>query len=192
MVRSLIAAIGIFRMLQGPQRAAARDWRNRRKVIGWGRRTDGPFQCPCVPGIVTGSGSLEIGNDEVCNKHENRDCLNKRADRNDEVQGVPTAPGLVGVDSTGHAQYAGDMHDVERQVEANQEQPEMPFAQTLAQHSASYFGIPVVERGEDCEQDSAYNHVMKVRHYKIGQAKLPIERRGGLQDACQTRNEELE
>jgi hypothetical protein len=29
------------------------------------------------------------------------------------------------------------MHHLERQVKADQEQPEMPFAQTLAQQSAS-------------------------------------------------------
>src|SRR5271154_331492 len=65
-VRSLIAAIGIFRMLQVPQGAAALDCRNDRKVVRGRRRTDAPFQRPCVPGIVTGSGSLEIGNYEVC------------------------------------------------------------------------------------------------------------------------------
>src|SRR6202035_642878 len=93
---SLIAAIGVFRMLQVPQGAAARDRRNGCKVIRRGRRTDGPFQCPRVPRVVTGSLSLEIGNYEVCQEHENRECLNERADSNDEVQSVPTAAGLVG------------------------------------------------------------------------------------------------
>src|ERR1700733_15653562 len=91
---SLIVAIRIVRMLRVPERAAARHRRKRRKVIGWRRRRCGPFQCPCVPGIVTGSGALEIRNDEVRNEHENCECLDKRADRNYEVQSVPTTPRL--------------------------------------------------------------------------------------------------
>ena len=125
-------------------------------------------------------------------KHENRERLNERTDSNDEVQGVPTAAWLVGVDPTGHPENPGNVHDVERQVKADQEKPEMPFAQTLAQHSASHFGIPVIERGEEREQNSPYDHIVKVRHDKIGQAKLPIERRGGHHDSGQTGNEELE
>src|ERR1700722_20921994 len=103
---SLIAAIGIYRMLQVPQRASARDRRNGRKVIRRWRRTDGPFQRPRVPGIVTGSGSLEIRDDETCNEQENCDCLDERPDRNDKVQGIPTPPGLVGVDSPRHPENA--------------------------------------------------------------------------------------
>src|ERR1700691_4121681 len=98
---SLIAAIGVFRMLQVPQGASARNRRNGRKVIRSRRRTDGPFQCPRVPRIVTGSGSLEIRNYEVCQKNNNRKCLNERADGYDEVQSIPTAPWLVGVDLDG-------------------------------------------------------------------------------------------
>src|ERR1700735_3507757 len=88
MVGSLIAAIGILPMLQVPQGTAALDCRNRRKVIGRGRRAGRPFQRPCIPGIVTGSSSLEIRNDEVCNENENRECLDKRADRNDEAKSI--------------------------------------------------------------------------------------------------------
>src|SRR6202046_312156 len=131
MVGSLIAAMGILRSLQVPQGTAAPDCRNRRKVRVSGRRAGRPFQRPCIPGIVTGDGSLEIRNDEVCNENENRDCLDKRADRYDEVQTIPTPARLVGVDSTGHPEQSGNVHYVERHVEANQKKPEMPFAQTL-------------------------------------------------------------
>src|SRR5580704_11078682 len=110
---SLIAAIGIFRMLQVPQGAAARDGRNGRKVIRRGRRTGGPFQCPRVPRVVTGPVSLEIGNYEVCYKHENRDRLNERADADKQVQSVPAAARLVGVDTAQHTQQTGNVHEVE-------------------------------------------------------------------------------
>src|SRR5580698_609983 len=144
MIRSLITAIGIFRMLQVPQGATARDYRNRRKVIGWGRGRYRPFERPCVPGIVTSSDSLEIRKDEVCHEHKNREGLDKRADRNDEVQSIPTPPWLIGVDPAGHAKQSGNVHDVERQVKADEEEPEVPFAEALTQHSASHFRIPVI------------------------------------------------
>src|SRR5580698_795021 len=150
-LRSLVAAIGIFRMLQGPQRAAARNRRYGRKVIRRRRRTDGPFQCPRVPRVVTGPGSPEIRNYEVRQKHKNCECLDKCTDRDDEVQSVPTTARLVGVDPTGHAQNAGNVHDVERQVKTDEEKPEMPFAEPLAQHPASHFWIPVIKRAEERE-----------------------------------------
>src|SRR5258706_11318932 len=121
-----------------------------------------------------------------------RQRLKKRADSNDEVQGIPTAAGLIGVDPPWHPQNSGNVHHVERQVKANQEQPKMPFAEAFTQHSASHFGVPVIKRCEECEQNSAHNHVVKVRHDKIGEAKLPIERRGGHHDASQACNKELE
>src|SRR5580692_4029201 len=189
---SLITAIWIFRMLQVPQGAAACHCRNRRKVIGRGRRRCGPFQRPCVPRVVTGPGSLEIRNDEVGNEQENCEGLNERADCDEQVQGIPTTAGLIRVDSPWHPQNARNVHHVERQVKANKEKPEMPIAQTLAQHSTSHLGIPVIERREEREQNSAYDYIMKVRHYKIRQAKLPIEGRGGHHDASQTGDEKLE
>src|ERR1700731_3711739 len=189
---SLIATIGIFRMLLVPERAAARDCRNRRKVIWSGRRTDGPFQRPRVPGIVTGFIALEIRNDEVGSEDQNRKRLNKRADGNDEVQRIPAAAGLVRVDPPWHSQNAWNMHHVERQMKANQKQPEMPFAKTFAQHSAGHFWVPVIKRGKEREQNSAHNHIMKVRHDKIRQAKLPIEWRGSHHDAGQPGDEKLE
>ena len=37
------------------------------------------------------------------------------------------------------------MHEVEGQVEADDEEPEVPLPQRLAHHPAVTFGIPVVE-----------------------------------------------
>ena len=41
----------------------------------------------------------------------------------------PATVGLVGVDPTRHAKQAGDVHGAEGQVEAEEEQPELPLAQ---------------------------------------------------------------
>jgi hypothetical protein len=57
----------------------------------------------------------------------------------------------------------------------DQEKPEMPFAESLAQHSACHLRIPVIERAEESEQNSANDYVMKVRHDEIRKAELPIE-----------------
>ena len=69
------------------------------------------------------------------------------------------------------------MHHVEGQVKADQEKPEMPFAETFAQHSSGDFRVPVIEGGKERKQNSADDHVVKVRDHEVREAKLPIERR---------------
>src|SRR5437867_12044837 len=101
---SLVAAVWVFRMLSIPQRPPARDCRDRGKVVCGRRGAYGPFESPCVPGIIPCKISLPKRNDEVRHKHHNGDALDKCADRDDEVQGVPTAAGLVGADAARHAE----------------------------------------------------------------------------------------
>ncbi len=129
---------------------------------------------------------------EVRHKQQNGDRLNERADADEQVQSIPTAARLVGVDSARHAQEAGNVHEVECQMEADQEQPEMPFAEGFIQHSSSHFWVPVIERGEDGKHNPAYHRVMKMRDYEIRQAKLPIEGGTRQHDAGQAGNQELE
>src|SRR5262245_2916857 len=80
---SVVAAVRVFRMLQIPQRPAAGDCRDRSKVVcrRWGAY--GPFESPCVPGIIPCKSSLPIRNDEVRYKHQDGDALNECADRDD-------------------------------------------------------------------------------------------------------------
>ena len=44
-----------------------------------------------------------------------------------------------------------DVHGRKRQVEADQEQPEVPAAERFAQHEPAHLGEPVVDRREDRE-----------------------------------------
>src|SRR5262250_1165297 len=90
LIGSLVAAVRVFRMLQIPQRPAAGDCRDGRKVVcrRWGAY--GPFESPCVPGIIPCNVSLPIRNDEVRYKHQDGDALNECADRDGQVQRVPT------------------------------------------------------------------------------------------------------
>ena len=52
--------------------------------------------------------------------------LKDDADRHNEIPDIPAAAGLIGVDSSRHAQQPGDVHEIECQVKADQEQPEVP------------------------------------------------------------------
>src|SRR5215475_11088938 len=68
----------------------------------------------------------------------------------------------------------------------------MEFAQAFAQHSSCDFRVPVIERAEQSEQNSANNYVMKMRDDEIRAAELPVERCSGQHDACKPGNQELE
>src|ERR1700756_1787695 len=183
---SLIAAIGIFRMLQIPQRSTARNRGNGHKVVRRRRRTDGPFQRPCIPRIIARLHSFEIRNDQVCYKYKDRNRLNKCTDRDQQIQGVPTTAGLIRIDSSWHPQNARNVHHVERQVESDQEEPEMPFAEAFTQHSAGHFGVPVIESGKQRKQNSPYDYVVKVSDNEVRETKLPIDRRAGLDNTGET------
>src|SRR5262249_59408046 len=93
---------------------------------------------------------------------EHRQRLERDAERDDEVQDVPTAIRGVRVDPPRHAEKSRDVHRDEGQVEADDEQPEVPASETLAQHPAGYLGEPVVERREDREHQSAEQHELEL------------------------------
>src|SRR6266581_8049115 len=105
---SLVAAVRVFRMLEIPQRPPAGDSRDGSKVVRRRRGAYGPFESPCVPGIIPRPLSLPIRNDEVRYKHQNGDALNECADRDDQVHRVPAASRLVGIDATWHSQESGN------------------------------------------------------------------------------------
>src|SRR5882724_1998664 len=162
-------------MLQIPQRAAAGDGRNGSKVVCRWRRTHGPLESPRIPGVVPCFRSLEVRNNKVRHKHESGNSLNECPDTHEKVHRVPTPAGLVGVDSPRHSEHAGNMHHVKRQVKADQEKPEMQLAEAFVEYSSGDFWIPVINCAEEGEQDSAYDHIVKVRDDKIRAAQLPIE-----------------
>src|SRR5262249_19251483 len=59
---SLVATVRIFRMLQIPQRPATSDYRYGCKVVcGWWGAY-GPFESPCVPGIIPCESPFPIRN----------------------------------------------------------------------------------------------------------------------------------
>src|SRR5690348_16999648 len=100
-------------MLQIPERAAtAYDWRGL-EVVFRRRRTRGPFKCPCVPGIVSRQFTLLQGAQQVDYKTKNACSLNQPSERSNQVESLPPAPRVVGIDSPWHAQQAREVHRVE-------------------------------------------------------------------------------
>src|ERR1700733_4498606 len=77
-------------------------------------------------------------------------------------------------------------------MKANKKQPEVQFSERFVVHLSGHFRKPVIERGENSEEDSADYHVVKVSHNVIGVPELPIERRHSERYSSQSRNKKLE
>ena len=66
---------------------------------------------------------------------------------------------------------------IESQMEADDQQPEVPFSKRFAEHPARCLREPVIDAAEKREQQSTDQRVMEVRHYEIRIGQLPVERR---------------
>ena len=82
----------------------------------------------------------------------------------------------IGVDAARHAVEPEDVHREERHVEADEEQPEIPLAEPLAQHAAGDLREPVVERAEQREHRAADQHVVEMRDDEERVVHLQVER----------------
>src|SRR5580698_8443354 len=76
-----ILPIGIFGMLDVPERTPASDDRNLCKVVFHGRRARGPLESPGIPGIVTGSLALEKRPKKISDEDGCSENLKENADR---------------------------------------------------------------------------------------------------------------
>src|SRR5260370_4298358 len=178
-------------MLEVPKRPPALYFRDDRKVVcGWWRRSR-PFQGPRVPWIMARRPPPKVGPDQVEEEAQQRRTLEQSSDGDDHVPGSPPSFRLVGVDAPRHSQYSRTMHEIEGEVEPDQEQPKMPFAQGLVEHAPGYFRIPVVQSGEESEKDAAHDHAAELRHHHIRTAELPVERRGAEHNSRQAGDEKL-
>src|SRR5208337_4537687 len=178
-------------MLQIPQWTAAIDRWDRSEVIGGRRRTHRPFESPSVPGVIPCLRPLEIGESEVRNKYQYGDALNQCADGDQQVQRIPAAAGLEGINTSRHAEYAGNVHEIKGEVKPDDEQPEMNFSERFVQHPSRNFWVPIIKCCEQGEENSAYDHVVKMRDHKVGIAELPVERCDSQHDAGKAGNQKL-
>jgi hypothetical protein len=92
----------------------------------------------------------------------------------------PQAPTVetvgVGPHAAGHAEQTGDVHREERDVEEHEHEPEVPAAEPLVEQAARDLREPVIEGGEEREENAADEHVMEVRDDEVRVVRLPVER----------------
>ncbi len=101
--------------------------------------------------------------------------MKERSERTDEVKSFPATPGVVRVNAPGHTEQARQVHRVEGHVEADGEKPEMPESQLAVEQPTGGLRIPVVKACEDSEEESADQHIVKVRDYEVRIRELPVE-----------------
>ena len=78
----------------------------------------------------------------------------------------------------------------EGDVEADEQQPELPFAETLAQPAPEHLGPPVEEAGEDREDHAAEQGVVEVRDDEVAVVHLPVDRKRREVDPRQPADDE--
>src|SRR6202045_2766995 len=188
----LVLPVRIVRVLKVPERAAALHSWDAVEVVRGRWRIGGPFESPRIPRIVAGGFTAEIRPDKVSQKDQDPRSLEKNSDGHDQVPRIPTAARFVGVDSSRHAQQAGDMHEVKGQVETDDKKPEMQLAKRLAVHLARHLWEPVVKGPKKTEKNSTDDDIVKMRNHEIGIAKVPVEGGRTLHDPRKTGDQELE
>ena len=76
-------------------------------------------------------------------------------------------------------------------MEADDEEPEVDFAELFVVETAAHFGKPIVEGSEDGEENGTDDDVVEVSDNKIRGTELPIEWGSREHDAGEAGDEEL-
>src|SRR5215471_17829072 len=121
---SFVSPVRVFRMLDVPQRTPASHIGQFGEIVFGRRRSNAPFKRPRIPRIIAGLLPAKIGPDQVIDKDERGDGLNDSANARNHVPQIPASSGLVRVDAPRHPQKPWNVHEIESQMEANQEKPE--------------------------------------------------------------------
>ena len=90
------------------------------------------------------------------------------------------------------ALQAEDVHRAERQVHADDHQPEVPLAERLVEQLAEHLRPPVVEAGEDAEDRATEQHVVEVGDDVVRVGLLGVARRHRVGDAGEAADGELD
>ena len=178
-------------MLEVPKRTAAANDGNAREIVFGRWRGCGPLERPGIPGIIAGEFAFEHGVEEVANENENGHRLEEDANGDDEIPDVPASAGFVGVDAAGHAKNAGDVHEIEGEMKAEEEEPEVEFSEPFVVKVTAHFGKPIVKSTKEGEEDAANDDVVEMSDDKVGVPKLPVEGSGGEHDAGESGDQEL-
>src|ERR1700686_715108 len=187
-----VLPVRIIRMLKVPEGAAALDRWYEGEVVCRRRRLSGPFESPGIPWIASSRFAAKIRPDQVSQEDQDPRSLEENSDGHNQVPGVPAASRFIRVDSSRHAEKSRDMHEVEGQVEADKEKPEMQFAKRLAVHLSRHLWEPVVEGSEKGEHNAPDDHVVKMSNNEIRASQLPVEWRCTQHDSSEACNQKLE
>src|SRR5215471_7137933 len=188
---SFVFPVRISRVLYVPKWPATFNHWNFSEIVFRRRRTGAPLKRPRIPRIVSGRPPLARGSEKVEEENEDPNCLKEDAHSDDEIQSSPTPSRLVGVDAAGHTQHARNVHCIERHVETNHPQPEVPFTQPLVEKTSGSFREIIVNSGEDPGKKPAHKCEMEVSHDEIRIVELPVEGDCCQHDAGQTGNQKL-
>src|SRR5207245_10163096 len=146
---------------------------------------------PCKPGNASRNRDMEIRPKKVHNEEQKARRLEEHPDRHDEIQGVPTPPRLVGIDSARHSEKTGNVHEIKGQMKSDEEEPEVQFTERLVVHLSGHLRKPIIEGAKSREKNAADDDVMKVGDDRVGIPKVPGERRCAQHDSRKTGNQEL-
>ena len=97
---------------------------------------------------------------------------------------------MVRPDPPWHAEQAEHVLRQEREVEADEHQPEMDLPEPLVEQPAEHLRPPVVDAAEDGEDGAAEEDIVEMRNDVVGVVHLPVDGEGRQEDAGQPAHRE--
>src|SRR4030088_3298020 len=134
---------------------------------------------------------MEVRPEQIGNENQNARGLEEDADSHDQIQSVPTTARFVGVNPARHSEKSRNMHEIECQMESDDEEPEVQFAERLVVHLSGHLRKPIIEGAKSRKKNGAYDDIMKMGHNEIGIPEVPGERRCAQHDPGEAGNQEL-
>src|SRR6188472_1588350 len=171
------------------ERSCARHVGHIVEVVRRRRRGGVPLKRISLPRIVADALAAPPRLQDVDGEEQERDAHDVGADRRDEVVALPALV-RVGVDPPWHPLEPGEVLRHEGDVEADEEDPELPLAEALVELAAEHLGPPVEDAAEDREHDTAEERVVEVRHDEVAVVHLPVDRECGEIDPGQPADDE--
>src|SRR5207237_2576567 len=99
---------------------------------------------------------------DIDHEYEHADRHDPGSDRRGEVVGLPEPTVMVRPDPSRHPEQAEHVLGEEGEVEADEGEPEVPFAEPFVQQAAEHILPALVEAAEDPEHRPAEQHVMEM------------------------------
>src|SRR5256714_7061269 len=161
-------------------------------VVARWRRRGCPLESRGVPRIVACRSTDAQTPEYVHNEHDTAGDDEDRTKARQRVQTTPAHLRQIRVDASWHPHQSQDVHWEERDVHADEEQPEIPLAQSLAQHSTGQLRVPQIETSPERKDRAAQQHVMEMRDDEEGVMYLEVVRNRRDHHAGQAADDEQE